>query len=309
MVLVDYSFGDTYTQKLNIPEGISVTNPAVRGWLINPLGVGDNALPVYAMIAAILPAILLYLLLFMETHICELIMMEKTKEEKGAGLHLDIVLLSLMNMVCAFFGGPWICAATVRSVSHVSALTVFSTSNVPGESPKVIGVSVLLAPILKQVPFAVLFGVFLYMGVSGMNGVQFFDRLSLMFMPIKPHPNVSYVKKVKTWRLHMYTIFQGLGLVLLWIVKSTSAALAFPFFVVAMIPYRFLLKYIFTTRELDALDGAQAGKNYEEGDEELDFFETANAVPAVPAAEAPLSRSLMGIVKLPSVMNKNKGKS
>jgi len=326
MVLVDYWAGDTYTEKLNVPEGLQVTNATARGWLISPLGKNlDNPLPIYAMFAAALPAILLYLLLFMETHICELIMMEKTKEEKGAGLHLDIVLLSLMNMVCAFFGGPWICAATVRSVSHVSALTVFSTSNVPGESPKVIGVrdqrvtatmvsiligvSVLLAPILKQVPFAVLFGVFLYMGVSGMNGVQFFDRFSLMFMPIKHHPNVSYVKKVKTWRLHMYTIFQGLGLVLLWIVKSTPAALAFPFFVVAMIPYRFLLKYIFTTRELDALDGAQAGKNYEEGDEELDFFETANAVPAVPATEAPLSRSLMGIVKLPSVMNKNKGKS
>ena len=172
-------------------------------------------------------------------------------------------------MVCAFFGGPWICAATVRSVSHVSALTVFSTTNVPGESPKVIGVrdqrlsatlvsiligvSVLLAPILKLVPFAVLFGVFLYMGVSGMNGVQFFDRLTLMLMPVKHHPNVSYVKVVKTWRLHLFTVLQGLGLVILWIVKSTSAALAFPFFVVAMIPYRLLLKFIFTERELDAV--------------------------------------------------------
>merc|ERR1719244_1664059 len=324
MVLIDASFGETFTEKLSVPTGIQVTNSTARGWIISPTGTSEHPLAIWAMFGAILPAILLYMLLFMETHICELIMMEKTKEEKGAGLHLDIVLLSLMNMICAIFGGPWICAATVRSVSHVSALTVMSTTQVPGEGPKVIGVrdqrvtatlvsvligvSIVLSPILKMVPFAVLFGVFLYMGVSGMNGVQFFDRLALCFMPIKHHPNVSYVKKVKTWRLHMYTIFQGLGLVLLWIVKSTPAALAFPFFVVAMIPYRFLLKYIFTTRELDALDGAQAGKNYEEGDEELDFFETANAVPAVPATEAPLSRSLMGNVKLPSVMNKNKGK-
>jgi len=326
MVLVDYSFGDTYTQKLNIPEGISVTNPAVRGWLINPLGVGDNTLPVYAMIAAILPAILLYLLLFMETHICELIMMEKTKEEKGAGLHLDIVLLSLMNMICAIFGGPWICAATVRSVSHVSALTVMSTTNAPGEAPKVvgvrdqrvtatmvsilIGVSIVLAPILKMVPFAVLFGVFLYMGVSGMNGVQFFDRLALCFMPVKHHPNVSYVKKVKTWRMVMFTMFQGMGLVILWIVKSTPAALAFPFFVVAMIPYRLSLKWVYTTCELEALDGAQAGKTYEDTTEELDFFETANECPITPATEMPLHRSLIGMVKLPTLMGgKGKGKS
>jgi len=324
MVLVDYSTGDTFTEKLNVPEGISVTNPAVRGWFINPLGKSEEPLPVYAMFAAVLPAVLLYLLLFMETHICELIMMEKTKEEKGAGLHLDIVMLSLMNMICAIFGGPWICAATVRSVSHVSALTVMSTTHVPGEAPKVIGVrdqrvtatmvsvligvSIVLAPILKMVPFAVLFGVFLYMGVSGMNGVQFFDRLALCFMPIKHHPSVSYVKKVKTWRMVMFTMFQGLGLVILWIVKSTPAALAFPFFVVAMIPYRLSLKWVYTSCELEALDGAQAGKTYEDTTEELDFFETANECPITPNTEMPLHRSLMGMVKLPTLMG-GKGKS
>ena len=37
----------------------------------------------------------------------------------------------------ALFGGPWICAATVRAVSHVSALLVVSTNVVPGESAKV----------------------------------------------------------------------------------------------------------------------------------------------------------------------------
>jgi len=324
MVLVDYSSGDTYTEKLKVPEGLQVTNSEVRGWLISPLGTDTSPLAVWAMFAAILPAILLYLLLFMETHICELIMMEKTKEEKGAGLHLDIVLLSGLNMLCAFFGGPWICAATVRAVSHVSALTVMSTTNVPGESPKVIGVrdqrltatlvsimigcSVLLAPILKLVPFAVLFGVFLYMGVSGMNGVQFFDRLTLCFMPVKHHPNVSYVKKVKTWRMVLFTMFQGLGLVILWVVKSTPAALAFPFFVVAMIPYRMFLKFIFTACELEALDGAQAGKDYEDTAGELDFYETANDCPITPATQMPLHRSLMGLVNIPAMMG-GKGKS
>eukprot|EP00091_Calanus_sinicus_P005835 TRINITY_DN16369_c1_g1_i1.p1 TRINITY_DN16369_c1_g1~~TRINITY_DN16369_c1_g1_i1.p1 ORF type:complete len:103 (-),score=22.41 TRINITY_DN16369_c1_g1_i1:464-745(-) len=73
-----------------------------------------------------------------------------------------------------------------------------------------------------------LFGVFLYMGVSGMNGVQFFDRLTLCFMPVKHHPNVSYVKKVKTWRMVLFTVFQGFGLIILWIVKSTPAALVLP---------------------------------------------------------------------------------
>ena len=40
--------------------------------------------------------------------------MEKTGNQKGAGLHWDIVLLCLINAISATFGGPWICAATVR---------------------------------------------------------------------------------------------------------------------------------------------------------------------------------------------------
>lgn len=39
-----------------------------------------------------------------------------------------------------------------------------------------IGLSVLMAPLLRLIPMAVLFGVFLYMGVASMSGVQFFER-------------------------------------------------------------------------------------------------------------------------------------
>ena len=127
MVLIDFAAQDTYTEKLDVPTGISVsflktqnqrlfspfqTTIPGRGWLISPTGTADHPLAVWAMFIAIIPALLLYLLLFMETHICELIMMEKTKEKKGAGLHLDIVLLSLINLVSGSIGGPWICAGT-----------------------------------------------------------------------------------------------------------------------------------------------------------------------------------------------------
>ena len=56
-----------------------------------------------------------------------------------------------------------------------------------------LGLSVLMGPLLKLVPSAVLFGVFLYMGVSGMNGVQLFDRLKLFIMPVKHHPQVRHI--------------------------------------------------------------------------------------------------------------------
>merc|ERR1711879_287487 len=121
---------------------------------------------------------------------------------------------------------------------------------------------------------------FLYMGVSGMNGIQWWDRVLLLFMPVKHHPSVTYVKRVKTLRMFLFTFLQTLGLVLLRVVKSTPAALAFPVFVVMMIPYRWLMKFIFTETELDALDGPTSGQNYDkDDDEEEDFYEAANAVP------------------------------
>ena len=59
-----------------------------------------------------------------------------------------------------------------------------------------LGLSLLLSPVLEKVPSAVLFGVFLYMGQSGMNGVQLFDRTWLILKHVKYHPQVSYVRQV-----------------------------------------------------------------------------------------------------------------
>ena len=42
-----------------------------------------------------------------------------------------------------------------------------------------IGLSILLLPLLKMVPMAVLYGLFLFMGVVSMAGNQFFERLDL----------------------------------------------------------------------------------------------------------------------------------
>lgn len=37
-------------------------------------------------------------------------------------------------------GAPWICAATVRSVAHVSAVTIMSRTHAPGDKPHIIEV-------------------------------------------------------------------------------------------------------------------------------------------------------------------------
>ena len=53
--------------------------------------------------------------------------------------------------------------------------------------------------------------------------------------------------------MHAYTVVQLVGLGILWLVKDSPAALAFPFFVVLMVPLRMTLKYFFTEEELEAV--------------------------------------------------------
>uniref|UniRef100_A0A8C4DZJ0 Anion exchange protein n=1 Tax=Dicentrarchus labrax TaxID=13489 RepID=A0A8C4DZJ0_DICLA len=270
MVLVDYSVEDTYTQKLNVPSGFSVSSPEKRGWLISPLG-SDGEFPVWMMAASILPAILVFILIFMESQIT------------GTGFHLDLLIIVVVGGVSALFGLPWLSAATVRSVTHTNALTVMSKSVAPGDKPRIqevkeqrvtgflvavlVGLSIVIGEVLRQIPLAVLFGIFLYMGVMSLNGIQLTERLILLLMPPKYHPDHNYVRKVRTLRMHLFTIVQLTCLTLLWVVMATAAALAFPFMLLLTIPVRMLLlPRLFTWRELQSLDADDAEPHLEEKD-------------------------------------------
>ncbi|NP_001075788.1 anion exchange protein 2 [Oryctolagus cuniculus] len=281
MVLVDYSIEDTYTQKLSVPSGFSVTAPDKRGWVINPLGE-KSPFPVWMMVASLLPAILVFILIFMETQITTLIISKKERMlQKGSGFHLDLLLIVAMGGICALFGLPWLAAATVRSVTHANALTVMSKAVAPGDKPKIqevkeqrvtgllvallVGLSIVIGDLLRQIPLAVLFGIFLYMGVTSLNGIQFYERLHLLLMPPKHHPDVTYVKKVRTLRMHLFTALQLLCLALLWAVMSTAASLAFPFILILTVPLRMVvLTRIFTEREMKCLDANEAEPVFDE---------------------------------------------
>ncbi|XP_043990986.1 anion exchange protein 2a isoform X5 [Gambusia affinis] len=281
MVLVDYSVEDTYTQKLNVPSGFSVSSPEKRSWLISPLG-SDGQFPVWMMGASILPAILVFILIFMESQITALIVSKKERMlVKGTGFHLDLLIIVVVGGVSALFGLPWLSAATVRSVTHTNALTVMSKAVDPGDKPRVqevkeqrvtgflvavlVGLSIVIGEVLRQIPLAVLFGIFLYMGVMSLNGIQLTERLILLLMPPKYHPDQNYVRKVRTLRMHLFTLVQLTCLSLLWVVMATAAALAFPFMLLLTIPLRMLLlPRLFSPRELLSLDADDAEPHLEE---------------------------------------------
>lgn len=54
------------------------------------------------------------------------------------------------------------------------------------------------------------------------------DRLQLLLMPAKHQPDLIYLRHVPQRRIHLFTFIQVLCLALLWILKSTVAAIIFP---------------------------------------------------------------------------------
>uniref|UniRef100_A0A8B9K7L6 Anion exchange protein n=1 Tax=Astyanax mexicanus TaxID=7994 RepID=A0A8B9K7L6_ASTMX len=290
MVLVDYSIQETYTQKLSVPSGFSVTSPDKRGWIVNPLG-SEVQFPVWMMAASVLPALLVFILIFMETQITTLIVSKKERMLiKGSGFHLDLLVIVAMGGICALFGLPWMAAATVRSVTHVNALTVMSKAVAPGDKPRIqevkeqrvtgllvailVGLSIVIGDLLRQIPIAVLFGIFLYMGVMSLNGIQLTERMQLLLMPPKYHPDHTYVRKVRTLRMHLFTALQVVCLAALWAVMSTSASLAFPFVLILTVPLKmFLLPRIFSTREMQCLDADEAEPTFDEKEGQDEYTE------------------------------------
>uniref|UniRef100_A0A4W5QJV2 Solute carrier family 4 member 7 n=1 Tax=Hucho hucho TaxID=62062 RepID=A0A4W5QJV2_9TELE len=265
MVLVDYLVGIP-SPKLNVPDRFQPTSEN-RGWLISPLGTN----PWWTMLAAAIPALLCTILIFMDQQITAVIINRKEhKLKKGCGYHLDLLVVSVMLGVCSIMGLPWFVAATVLSISHVNSLKLESECSAPGEQPKFLGIreqrvtsfmifilmgcSVFMTSVLKFIPMPVLYGVFLYMGVSSLKGIQFFDRIKLFCMPAKHQPDLIYLRYVPLWKVHVFTLVQLTCLVLLWVIKASAAAVVFPMMVLALVFIRKLLDLCFTNRELSWLD-------------------------------------------------------
>lgn len=61
------------------------------------------------------------------------------------------------------------------------------------------GLSILMEPILKLIPMSALFGIFLYMGVTSLNGIQLWDRILLLLIPKKYHPDEPYATRVSVF--------------------------------------------------------------------------------------------------------------
>ncbi|NXX98255.1 S4A4 protein, partial [Centropus bengalensis] len=228
------------TPKLLVPSELKPTNPA-RGWIISPFGAN----PWWVCLVSVVPAILVTILIFMDQQITAVILNRREyKLQKGAGFHLDFLCVSLLVAVTSVTGLPWYVSTTVISLAHMESLRKESATSAPGEPPEFLGireqrltglavfiltgVSVFMAPVLKHIPMPVLYGVFLHMGVAALNSIQLTDRVRLLLIPAKHQPDLPYLRHVPLRRVNLFTTLQLLCLVLLWVIKSTAAAVMFP---------------------------------------------------------------------------------
>uniref|UniRef100_A0A674MIH0 Anion exchange protein n=1 Tax=Takifugu rubripes TaxID=31033 RepID=A0A674MIH0_TAKRU len=268
------------TPKLIVPSEFKPTSPK-RGWFVPPFG-GN---PWWVYLISAVPALLVTILIFMDQQITAVIVNRKEhKLKKGAGYHLDLFLVAVLMVVCSFMGLPWYVAATVISIAHIDSLKMETETSAPGEQPKFLGVreqrvtgvfvfiltglSVLMSPILKFIPMPVLYGVFLYMGVASLNGVQFMDRLKLLLMPAKHQPDLIYLRHVPLRKVHLFTFIQILCLALLWILKSTVAAIIFPVMILALVAVRKAMDYMFSQHDLSFLDDVIPEKDKKKKEDE-----------------------------------------
>uniref|UniRef100_A0A8C9KJN3 Anion exchange protein n=1 Tax=Panthera tigris altaica TaxID=74533 RepID=A0A8C9KJN3_PANTA len=250
-----------------------------RGWFVAPFGKN----PWWVYLASILPALLVTILIFMDQQITAVIVNRKeNKLRKAAGYHLDLFWVGILMALCSFMGLPWYVAATVISIAHIDSLKMETETSAPGEQPQFLGVreqrvtgtivfiltgiSVFLAPILKYIPLPVLYGVFLYMGVASLNGIQFWERCKLFLMPAKHQPDHAFLRHVPLRRIHLFTLVQILCLAVLWILKSTMAAIIFPVMILGLIIVRRLLDLIFSQHDLAWIDNILPEKEKKETD-------------------------------------------
>ena len=222
----------------------------------------------WAVFAAAGPAVLGFVLFYLDNGITwHLIYNPSNNLQHGDSYNWDLLCNGFCNMVNGLLGLPWLVATTVPCIVHLNNLAdkdsdgkiikVQETRLTYLISHGLVGFSLLFLPAIKKIPLPVLLGVFLFMGLSSMPGIQFWNRFLLFFQQPSKYTATAYTKYVEKNRVHRYTLLQIVFFCGVFIVQNTPAiAIIFPFMTLLCIPARlwFLPKFL-EGWELLLLDG------------------------------------------------------
>jgi len=254
---------------LAIPTTFATTSG--RPWLIPLLD-----LPVWARWGAFFPALMATVLLFLDQNITvRLVNNPQYKMEKGRrkgnmldGMHADMLIISGLTFVTSLVGLPWLVAATVRSISHVRALSIFDSAGklkstieqrITGLSiHSLIGACVLFdkpRSVLTQIPTPVLMGLFMFLGTSALPGNEMWERIKGLFKDSEKAPKERWSavpRSVST----LFTAIQIACLGAMVYVKESPIGVLFPVVIALLAPLRFALEKTDVVKKeyMDVLD-------------------------------------------------------
>ena len=242
-----------------------------RPWLVDLAAV-----PLWAKLGAVVPALMATILLFLDQNITSRLVNSPSHQlRKGYGFHLDLLIVGLITAICSLFGLPWVVAATVYSLNHVKGLVQVETTVSDAfayerivsvrESRRsafsihvLVATSFLMLPLIHLIPMPVLFGLFLYMGIAALGGNQFFMRMKLWITDTKHYPNTRYTRAVRSKVMHRFTLIQLICLFCLWILKASFLGIIFPVLIALLVPLRMLLARYFSATDLADLDASDS---------------------------------------------------
>uniref|UniRef100_A0A8C3KIL2 Solute carrier family 4 member 11 n=1 Tax=Calidris pygmaea TaxID=425635 RepID=A0A8C3KIL2_9CHAR len=265
-VVGSYIFKEIEMSKFNY-------NPSKSLFVLAPV----QSLSIGSVMSAMGLGFLLSMLFFIEQNIvASLTNAPENRLVKGTAYHWDLLLVALINTGLSIFGLPWIHAAFPHSPMHVRALayveervenghiyeTIVSVKETRLTSLVanfLVGLSLLLLPFpLQWIPKPVLYGLFLYIALTSIDGNQLFERVALLLKEQTAYPPTHYIRRVPQRKIHYFTGLQVLQLLILCgfgMSPLPYMKMIFPLIMIGMIPIRYnLLPRIIEAKYLDAMD-------------------------------------------------------
>ncbi|XP_061292669.1 solute carrier family 4 member 11 isoform X3 [Bos javanicus] len=236
-----------------------------------------HSLSLVAISSAMGLGFLLSMLFFIEQNlVAALANAPQNRLVKGTAYHWDLLLIAIINTGLSLFGLPWIHAAYPHSLLHVRALALVEEHVENGHiyetivnvketrltslgASILVGFSLLLLPFpLQWIPKPVLYGLFLYLALTSIDGNQLFQRMVLLLKDQTSYPPTHYIRRVPQRKIHYFTGLQVLQLLLLCAFGMSPLLymkMVFPLIMIAMIPIRYnVLPQIIEAKYLDAMD-------------------------------------------------------
>ncbi|XP_056145063.1 solute carrier family 4 member 11-like [Lampris incognitus] len=220
---------------------------------------------------------LLALLIFIDQNIViSLTHVPEHKLLKGTAFHWDLMLTGFINILMSCLGLPWMHAAFPHSSLHARQLakveqhvenghlytTIVSVKETRLTSLVaniLIGLSVFMLPVpLQWIPKPVLYGLFLYIAATSLDGNQMVDRMALLLKEQTSYPPTHYIRRVPQRKVHYFTALQMIQLIILCafgMYPLPYMKMVFPLLMILLVPVRTnLLPRVIEAKYLDIMD-------------------------------------------------------